>query len=312
MTAGTAASRPLGLADLAGIAALALIWGTNFILVAEALQGLNPAQIVFVRLGLAAGSLWLLVWIGKGSVPRSARSWWMLAGMGLIGQMLPWLLFGLGQREVTSSVAGFYTGLTPLLTIPAAWLLLRERPTRTETVVAMIGVVGLAVVLAPGGDAAASMRGQLLCLAGATCYALAFCYAARLIRELAGSKLVLAAVQALAGWLVMAPAGAGGLLAPVRATWLIVLCLALLGVGTAAALVLNYWLVARIGPVRSSFAFYLVPVVAIVAGVAVRGERLGVHQVVGTAIVVGALALLYVWQRGVERRQLATAARVRA
>ncbi|MFF5204524.1 DMT family transporter [Streptosporangium sp. NPDC000396] len=291
-------------ADIFGITVLAFIWGTNFLLVEEALEGADPAQIVIIRLVTGGAALVLLAWARRTALPRGGVVWLKLTGMGLIGQAVPWLLFAWGQEEVTGALAGVYTGLTPLMTIPVAWVLLRERPTAAETGAAVIGFAGLAVVLAPWSDggARAPLGGQLLCLAGATCYALAYSYAGRLMRTLTDSKLSLAASQALAASAIMLPAGSGQLVQPMRLTWLIVLCLALLGAGTAIAFLVNYWLIARVGPVQASLAFYLIPVVAVAAGMLARGERLTPNEVLGSALILAALAALYVWERVRERR----------
>ncbi len=290
-------------ADILGITVLALIWGTNFLLVEEALEGANPTQIVVVRLVTGGTALLLLAWARRTALPRGGVVWLKLTGMGLLGQAVPWLLFAWGQEEVTGALAGVYTGLTPLMTIPVAWLLLRDRPTVAEVGAAVIGFAGLAVVLAPwGGAPQASLRGQLACLAGALCYAVGYSYAGRLMKTVTDSKLSLAASQALAASAIMIPAGGGQLVQPVRPTWLIALCLALLGAGTAVAFLVNYWLIARIGPVQASLAFYLIPVVAVAAGMLARQERLTSNQVLGSVLILAALAALYAWERLRDRR----------
>ncbi|GLZ16073.1 hypothetical protein Acsp04_63080 [Actinomadura sp. NBRC 104425] len=287
-----------------GILLLAGIWGTNFLFVEEALEGLNPAQIVMVRIALGTAALLLLAWVRRVGLPSGRAAWWRLAVMGLLGQAIPWLLFAWGQEEVPSALAGVYNGMTPLLTIPIAWLLLRSRPSPAELTATGIGFVGIAIVLKPWSAAggAASIAGQVLCLAGAACYAFAYTYAARLMRELPNDKLALAAAQALATSALMLPTGTGWYLEPIRLSWTIVASLAMLGAGTAVAFLVNYWLIARIGPVRSSLAFYLIPVVAVAAGFVVRGERLEFHQFFGSVLVFAALLVIYVWQRFGERR----------
>ena len=291
--------RPL---DVLGIATLSFIWGTNFLLVEEALEGLTPAQIVTIRLLLGSAALVALVLVFRARLPRSPVVWLKLTGMGLLGQGIPLLLFARGQQDVSSALAGVYTGLTPLLVIPVAWLMLRKRPSLAEVIACVVGFAGLVVVLAPwteGGDS--SVRGQLLCLAGAGCYAAAYGYAARLLQTAVGDdRLAFAATQALAASAIMLPGSQ--LTRPMELTGLILLCLALLGAGTAVAFLVNYWLIARIGPVRSSLAFYLIPVVAVAAGVVVRGERLTGHEVLGSLLVVAALGVLYTWERAQERR----------
>lgn len=287
-----------------GILVLAGIWGTNFMFVEEALEGLNPMQIVMVRIALATAALLLVIWVQHVSFPSGRAVWGRLAVMGLLGQGIPWLLFAWGQEDVPSALAGVYNGTTPLLTIPIAWLLLRSRPSSAEVVASGIGFAGIIVVLEPWSvaGAAASAGGQALCLAGAACYAFAYTYAARLMRDLPHDKRALAAGQALATSALLLPAGTGWYLEPIRTNWTIMVSLAVLGAGTAVAFLVNYWLIARVGPVRSSLAFYLIPVVAVAAGLAVRGERLEAHQLLGSLVVFTALLVIYAGQRFAERR----------
>jgi drug/metabolite transporter (DMT)-like permease len=71
-----------------------------------------------------------------------------------------------------------------------------------------------------------------------------------------------------------------------------ILSLAALGVlGTAIATVLVTIAAGRIGAARASATAFLVPVVALALGVAVRGERVAALSVIG-----GAVCLLGAWQ----------------
>lgn len=289
-------------ADIFGVSVLALIWGTNFLLVEEALEGLQPAQIVVVRLLLGWLTLLATAKVLRTRLPTGRQMWLQLLVMGVLGQGLPWLLFALGQRNVTSGLAGVYTGLTPLLTVLVAWLFLRQQPSRAETAAVVIGFVGMLMVLAPWAEhSTASLVGQLLCLAGATSYAIAFGYAAHLLKTVKDSKLALSTGQAMVGFFAMIPLGAGQLGEPIRLTWLIAICLILLGLGTALSFLINYWLIARIGPVQASLAFYLIPVVAVAAGGLIRNERLSSNEMIGLALIVVALVTLYLWERFTEK-----------
>jgi drug/metabolite transporter (DMT)-like permease len=111
------------------------------------------------------------------------------------------------------------------------------------------------------------------------------------------SKLALAASQALAASAMMIPVGSGQLMEPMHVTLPIVSCLILLGAGTAVAFLVNYWLIARVGPVQASLAFYLIPIVAAVAGILARNERLSVNEVLGSVLILAALAALYLRER---------------
>jgi drug/metabolite transporter (DMT)-like permease len=288
-------------AALAGLITLALIWGTAFLLVELALQGTGPTGLVLGRMALAGALLLLLARIRRVALPGHRQTWLLLAGMSLIGQALPLVLFAAGQQRVTSALAGVYSGATPLLTIPIVWLILRVRPSAGEVLASVVGFAGLAVVLSPWDTAGGSYLGQLFCLAGALCFGLAYAYATKLLILVNGDKLSLAAAQAVSGTAILLPVafvtegpGRGPAL---HLTGVVVAAIVGLGLGSAAAFVINYWLIDRVGPVQASLAFYLIPVVAVMTGFAVRGERLTPNETVGSVIVVAALGLLYAFHR---------------
>ena len=171
-----------------------------------------------------------------------------------------------------------------------------------EVAAVLVGFAGMLMVLTPWTEhSTASLVGQLLCLGGATCYAVAFGYTAHLLRTGEDSKLALSIGQAMLAFVFMIPLGGGQLTELIHLTWLIVICLILLGLGTAVSFLINYWLIARIGPVHASLAFYLIPVVAVAAGGLFRDERLSLNEMLGLVLIVVALAVLYLWERFAEK-----------
>ena len=75
--------------------------------------------------------------------------------------------------------------------------------------------------------------------------------------------------------------------------WLSVGAIAVLGVvGTGLAYVFQYDVVRAAGTVVSSTVTYLIPVVSVVLGVLVLGERLGAAQLAGFAVVLVAAVLV--------------------
>ncbi|HET9556557.1 MAG TPA: DMT family transporter, partial [Actinomycetota bacterium] len=90
----------------------------------------------------------------------------------------------------------------------------------------------------------------------------------------------------LAALVLLLPFGLWGL-AGSRFAWGPVLAMVPLGVlGTGVAFVLMTTLVGRVGGPRGAVATYFIPVVAIVLGVLLLGERVAPAAVAGTALVV--------------------------
>ncbi|MCI3949476.1 MAG: family transporter, partial [Acidimicrobiales bacterium] len=133
--------------------------------------------------------------------------------------------------------------------------------------------------------------GALAAVGAGACYGLAFTYMSRHLLGL--PSVVGAAGQLVAGTVLLGPlalvvtAGTGVSLTATR-----VVSLLLLGVlGTGAAYVLYYRLVADVGPTRASLVTYLVPLVAVTVGVVVLDETFHLRVLAGGALIVGGIAL---------------------
>ena len=80
--------------------------------------------------------------------------------------------------------------------------------------------------------------------------------------------------------------------APVHWPATAVICVLLLGaLGTGIAYLLNYGIIAAAGATIATTVGYLMPLVAVVAGLVVLGERLTWNEPAGAVIVVGGAAL---------------------
>ena len=145
-------------------AAVATMWGFNFVVIDWGMDGIPPLFFVAVRFAVVA----LAVVV----VPRPLANWKTVVGVGLF--------MSLGQFALlyTSIALGLQPGIAALLlqaqvvlTIVVAALALRERPTRMQTIGVLVGTVGLGVVaLGRGGDAPA--LAVVLCLLAAFSWAI--------------------------------------------------------------------------------------------------------------------------------------------
>ena len=269
---------PLEWALLAGIA---WIWGSSFLFIDIGLGAFRPGLITLVRVVLGAAALAL--------VPRARRAVARedlprVAFLGVIWIGVPLSLFPLAQQWIDSSVAGMLNGAMPLTT--AAWsvLLLRRAPGRTQLVGLAVGMAGIVAVSWPGLQGSrATAAGTALVVLAVVLYGLAANVAVPL-QQRYGSLPVLLRAQ-LAALAVVVPFGLWSL---PGSSWALAPALAMvpLGVlGTGLAFVFMSTLVGRVGAPRGSVAIYFVPVVAILLGVAVLGERIAPISLAGTLLV---------------------------
>jgi drug/metabolite transporter (DMT)-like permease len=152
--------------SLARLALLALLWGSSFLWIKLALDGLSPVQLVLVRLALGAAVLVLVVRVRWLRLPRDRATWLRLTVAALIGNAIPYLLFAIGEQTVSSSLAGALNATTPLWTLGIG---LAARTERQVTPLRVVGLlVGFAGVLAPwNAPGHGAVVGALACLGAA-------------------------------------------------------------------------------------------------------------------------------------------------
>lgn len=283
---------------LPGFLALGLVWGASFLFIELALESFTAIGIAFLRGFLGAMSLLIVIVVTKQKLPRVGKHWLHIAVVALLLNTVPGFLFAVGQQYVSSAIAGILNATTPMMTLLIISLAFREqKPTLNQNLGIVLGFAGVALVGLGGGEISfTSPWGIALLLLATLCYGIAMPYAKRFVSPLPYSPYVLAAAQVSASALLAAlPALLVGVTnAPVSASalWGI---LALGIVGTGFAYVWNYRNIELAGSVIASSVTYVTPVVAVVLGFLVLGERLTLLQAAGGVLVL--VSALVVQQR---------------
>jgi drug/metabolite transporter (DMT)-like permease len=284
--------RPISLLRFSG---LALLWGSNFLFIKVALDGLSPAQVVLGRMTLGAAVLLAVVGLRREALPRQPVMWLHLAFMAVLANLVPYFLFGYGEQRITSSLAGVLNATTPLFTLViAAASGTGERLTATRAAGLVLGFGGVLVLVAPwrAGSLSGELAGQLACLGAAVCYAVSFVWTRRFLTGRGFPPRALAAAQLGASVVLLALVSPLVVRDPVSLTPAVTASILALGVvGTSAAYLLYYRLIADEGATTTSTVLYFLPVVAVVLGVLVLDEPLGWNLFAGTAVVLLGVAL---------------------
>lgn len=280
---------------LARLGLLALIWGSSFLLIKFAIEGLSPTQVVLGRLVAGAVVLLVILAVRGQRLPTERAVWGHVALLAVVANIIPFFLFAWGEQRITSGMAGILNGTTPLFTLGFAVAALpEERLSRPRFLGFLLGFVGVVVVVGPwnGGDGVNALSGQIACLFAAACYGVAFVYTRRYVSGRGYPPLVVSAAQLLTGAVLL------GLVAPVVAdqpmdlTPLVVGSVLILGaVGTGLAYLLFYRLITDAGATTASMVTYVIPIVAVALGVAVQGDPLTWNLFVGAAIVIVGAAM---------------------
>lgn len=267
---------------------LAAIWGGSFVFAEIALREVPPLTITLHRLLWALPILALVVRLRRIPLPRSPRIWAAYLVMGGLNNALPFSLIVWGQTRIEAGLASILVGTTAVFGAVAAGLLLRDEPlTAPKIAGAVLGLIGVAVVIGPNALHAWDPRdmAQAAIIGAALCYALAGCWA-RI--HLSGQTPQMNALGMIAGGaVVMAPVVllVDGVprttLAP--ETWAALLALAILS--TSLAYLLYFAILARAGTANLLLVTLLIPPFAVGLGAVFLGEALGMSALIGFAVI---------------------------
>jgi drug/metabolite transporter (DMT)-like permease len=276
------------------IALLALIWGSSFLWIKLALRGLSPVEVTLARLVLGAGVLFVVVAVRRQALPRDLVVWMHIVIAALFANAAPYLLFAVGEQHVASSTAGILNATTPLWTVVVALAVRHQKTISLSQATGLIlGFGGALLIFAPWQSVSGfASAGAIACLAAAASYGISYVYMDRYLARRGINPVALSACQLLAAAALLAIAlGVAGAPAP-RLDATVVASIAILGlVGTGIAYVLNYQIITSEGATAASTVTYLLPVVAIVLGVAVLDERVTLSIIAGIALVLAGVAL---------------------
>jgi drug/metabolite transporter (DMT)-like permease len=174
-------------------------WGSSFLMMKLAVQGLSPGQVVLGRLVLGALALSLLLLVTRRPWPRQRRLWSHLAVTAGVGCVLPFLLFAWAAERIPSGLSSVLNSATPLATAAVTALALRqERVTPRTTAGTVTGAAGILVVLSPWRFYAADavdLWGQLACLVAVLCFGVVFSYTKKYVSPSAADPIGIPAVK---------------------------------------------------------------------------------------------------------------------
>ena len=296
--------------EWAMLLALSAVWGGSFFFNAVAVRELPVFTVVVSRVVLAALVLLAILKLRGEAMPAGRQVWTAFFAMGLLNNAIPFSLIVWGQQHIASGVASILNASTPLFTVIFAhFLTTDEKMTGAKLAGVVIGLAGVASMI--GADAVrmlgTDMTAQLSCLAGAVSYALAGIFGRR-FRAMGVAPMTTAAGQVVASSMLLVP-----VMLVVDRPWTLAApgmeaVGALIGVAalsTAFAYVLYFRILATAGATNLLLVTFLIPVSAIVLGIAFLGETLLPRHLVGMALIGARLAAIdgrpLRWLRGVRQ-----------
>jgi drug/metabolite transporter (DMT)-like permease len=266
---------------------LAALWGSSYLFIKIGVDdGLSPAFISFTRLAL--GALVLIPVAARTGALRGLRGrGGTVAFLGLVQLAAPFLLITIGERWISSSLAGILVASAPIyIALLALWLDDDERSAGVQLLGVGTGIAGVALLLGIDvGTGGLELVGAVLVLLASLAYAVGALVLKRRLGDTQPVAMAAGAVSAGAAYLFLPalltfPATAPS---PSAAAALVALGIG----GTGLAFLLFYTLIAQVGPARASVVAYLAPGFAVLYGVTFLDEVVTVATLVGLALVLG-------------------------
>jgi drug/metabolite transporter (DMT)-like permease len=264
---------------------MSVTWGASYLLIKIGINGGVPApDVAWLRVALAAVILVVLAW-RAGTLGTLSGRWRWVWAYAVAEISIPFPLIAAGEVHIASSLAAIIIASVPLIvTVLSLRFDPSERPTPLRALGLAVGFIGVITLL--GIDVAGSsaeVLGALAVLVGAVGYAIGPMLVKLGMdgmesRAAMGASLVVATV-------ILAPFAAVDL--PRRAPTVGALAaVAALGVFcTAMAFVVYTVLVREAGTGRATIITYVNPVVAVILGVTLLGERPGPGALVGLVMI---------------------------
>ena len=273
---------------------LSLIWGASFFFVGVAVHDLPALLIVFARVGLAALILIPIHLITQGPLPRDLKTWVACGGMAVLNNILPFTAISWGQHYIGSGLAAVINATTPMFGALFMAVFGLESLSLRKGIALALGLLGV-IILKGGnfGDLSVQSLGILAVAFASTCYGLSTPWSKT--RLVGIPPMTTATCQLTVSGVVMGILAFGFstpslYFSASGSTWAALIAIASLS--TALAYLIFFKLINIAGPSFTVLVTMLVPISAVLMGVAFLHETLGAKDLLGAAIVISALIII--------------------
>jgi drug/metabolite transporter (DMT)-like permease len=269
-------------------AAMGVIWGIPYLLIKVAVEELSPSTLVLARTAVATIIL-LPVALARGQLPEVLRSWRPVVAFAVVEIMAPWLLLGVAEQHLSSSLTGLLIAGVPLVgAVLAVVTRSDDRLDRRRVAGLLLGFAGVAALVGfevGGGDVGAVLAVAVVVV----CYAVGPLILSRWLSHLPGLGVITMSLAITA--LVYLPLGLAQAPSSWPSTKVVLAVCGLAVVCTAVAFLVFFALIAEIGPTRSTVITYVNPAVAVLLGVTLLDEDFTAATAVGFVLILAGSVL---------------------
>lgn len=272
---------------------LALAWGLSFLFIKKLTTGFTGIEIGAGRIFIAGLFLSPWAFFNRKDFPKTKAVPIVLSG--LFGYLLPAMVFGVAGSKISSSLSGTLNVTTPIFVLLIGWLLFKKHIYRYQFVGIFLGFIGSLILVANGENFTLDFSNPYAALIlGAT-----FLYGVNTnilsyhlseVRPIVISSFSVGIIAIPAFLILLNTDFFQKIFLPENRIY--ILYYLMLGVVNSglAAILYNY-LLKITTPIFASSVTYLIPIVAIVAGV-FDGEKVSPMHLFGMGIILFSIFIL--------------------
>lgn len=273
-----------------------LIWGMNFAVMKSMYAYFDPYAFTSARFVVATATLLFILKFLKLPLSVDLADIPAITGLGMLANTIYQMFFNAGLAHTKAGNAALLGAAAPIFAYLIGILLKRERYRHRVLVGIMLSFAGAGIIVLFGADEiklGANWRGDLMIIISAFCWGWYTGAAARLAVKYGALRLT--AWMMLTGTLLMIPLFLPSVL---RQDWLSVPLLGWAGYAysTFLSIVYSYLIwsfsLGRIGVSSTAVYSNLTPMVALLGGWLILGEKPAVSQFAGIVLILGGVFLV--------------------
>ena len=277
---------------IAALAAVYLSWGSTYLMIRIALAELPPLFLMGIRFFLFGIGIYAYLRL-RGVPNPSVREWLWSAVIGVFLMLGGSAGVAYAEQWVSSGLAALAIATTPLWTVLFAGIWKRW-PNRLEWAGLLVGLAGI-VALNLEGDLRSSPRGAILLILAAMTWAFGSAWSQHL--KLPRGMMAGAAQMITGGAIVLFVSFVIGERMTAVPTWRSISAVLYLGiVGSLVGFTAYVYLLGRVRPALATSYAYVNPIIAVLLGMWVLGERIHRAGMIAMVIILTGVVLVMLGQ----------------
>lgn len=273
---------------------LCFVWGSTWLAIKVGLSSLPPVTFAGIRFVIAFGFLLVFALVRETEFPRDRKSWQVMFLLGLTQIALSYALAFWGEQYLTAGLTALLFATLPFFVVVFAHFMISgERMTAWKLLGMLVSFIGVVIIFSR--ELMLTMDtfwGGIAVVAGAATAAYANVIGKKYSQSIDSTANVV--VQSGVGALVLITAGfvlergAPLSLSPTSVFALLYLAV----VGSAFGFLSLYWLFTRMDVTKVSLFTFITPVVAVLLGWLLLGEKVDLSVVLGGSLILFGVVLV--------------------